>query len=277
MEVHQSNYYYIKSSERIFGDIENGLYNNANYDRAFAVRLSKVQIPYTYYNVTSNNNTVVFDEGGGNITVTITAGQYTLTQFLSALKTALDASAGTGVFTITAGTNTYKVTIASTVNFIYRGTLSTINRLIGFANTDTTSGASHTGTKVYNMGGTNYIDILSNYYSTHGNRIQQSNLSGTNIIARIPVSNYSFGETIYYQSFVPHILKIKKDDRRNIDLILHDEFGNQLDLNGQEWYIQFKYHTEEDLNENQMKHIHQNAGIFDILPHPSMDYFKYNN
>lgn len=67
-----------------------------------------------YYGLTidSQNNLIDFDETGGSsgLQATITTGSYTLTDFATAVKTALDA-AGTGTYTVSVARDTRVLTI----------------------------------------------------------------------------------------------------------------------------------------------------------------------
>lgn len=64
------------------------------------------------FTVDSNNNLLDFDETGGSsgLQATISTGSYTLTDYLTAVKTALDA-AGTGTYTLSVARSTRLITI----------------------------------------------------------------------------------------------------------------------------------------------------------------------
>lgn len=75
-------------------------------------RRSKVYRSNGYYNVTSANNVIIFNEGGLDLTATIAIAEYnSTTSFMTAVKTALD-SAGLATYTVTQTAN-FKFQIAS--------------------------------------------------------------------------------------------------------------------------------------------------------------------
>lgn len=79
-------------------------------------RRSKVWRSNGYFEVTSSNNQIIFREtsGGPDLTASITVGEYsTLSSFVTAIKTALDA-AGDSTYTVTNSSSTgYKFQIVS--------------------------------------------------------------------------------------------------------------------------------------------------------------------
>lgn len=79
-----------------------------------AQRRSKVWRSNGFWEVTTSNNTIVFNESVGvDLTATITADDYTSTaSFLTAIKTALE-DAGASTYTVTQDTNTKKIKIVS--------------------------------------------------------------------------------------------------------------------------------------------------------------------
>lgn len=71
---------------------------------------------YYGYEIDSTNNKLDFNEGAGDLIATVASGTYTLTDFLSAVKTALDA-AGTQAYTVSVNRGTRLVTISASSNF----------------------------------------------------------------------------------------------------------------------------------------------------------------
>jgi len=105
---------------------------------------------YTTIVVDSDNNYINFDEGASELTATIDAGSYTLTEILTVIKTALD-SVGALTYTVALDRDTRKITISSTSNFSLL--LSTGSQVsvsiwndIGFTSgADLTSASTYTG------------------------------------------------------------------------------------------------------------------------------------
>jgi len=71
-----------------------------------------------YYDlvVTTSNGYINFDEGGGELSAQVTAGTYTLSTILTAIKTAMDSTGGL-VYTVTVDRDTRLISIASTATF----------------------------------------------------------------------------------------------------------------------------------------------------------------
>lgn len=68
--------------------------------------------------VNSANNDLVFNEGGSDISTTLTAGTYTLSQYAAHVKAKMDA-AGTQTYTFTVGSNE-KITISAASSFEFK-------------------------------------------------------------------------------------------------------------------------------------------------------------
>lgn len=105
------------------------------------------------FTVDSTSNLIDFDETGGSsgLQATINTGSYTLTDYLSAVKTALDA-AGTGTYTLSVARSTRLVTIAgpsggfSLLTNSGAGSGSSPWSLLGFDETaDQTGATGYTG------------------------------------------------------------------------------------------------------------------------------------
>lgn len=78
--------------------------------------LSTFSVFYTSIKVDSTNNYINFNEGGGELSATIDAGRYSLTEILTVIKTAMDAIGGQE-YTVTLDRDTRKITISATSNF----------------------------------------------------------------------------------------------------------------------------------------------------------------
>lgn len=235
---------YINSADRTSGTSSSNFTITFPYDIEFAeVRLVSARIPHTWYNVNDGNNHIDFDEGGGELNATVTAGQYTTTQLAAAVKTALEA-AGALTYTVTFDTSTtFKTTIAATGNFslLFGSGTNKANDLaavLGFSATDTTSAASAVSDGVYNLNNIGYILIQSDTLGTS----RYNNVSCTNTLdnakstlAAIRV-NTNFGSM---QSFSDDIqfpsMAYLAGPIYYFNLKLQYEGGKSLSLNGQEW------------------------------------------
>jgi hypothetical protein len=126
-------------------------------DRALASvknsKYIKAQIPRTFYGVNSFNNSFVFqEEVGVAFTASVSAGNYTIAEFLTALKTAMDIASTNGrVYTLTHSSITNKITIsinAGTFSVLGANASSTGHLLIGFDAVSTAQATPQTGSLV---------------------------------------------------------------------------------------------------------------------------------
>lgn len=167
-------------------------------DAEIAIGVDYVIFPNLIYPIRSGRNQLVINEGGGNLTATIAEGNYDITTFPTALKTALDA-AGADTYTVTISSSTYKITISSTGTFSMKfsstSTSGDMWKILGFAyNTDTSTTASHTGTMPIRLDGDEYYCLMiDNLPSTN----ISSSFSTRGIMDIIPMNN-AFGDIIYY-------------------------------------------------------------------------------
>ena len=198
------------------------------------IGISEIVMPNTFYNITSANNTISVNEGGGAQTVTITAGFYDIDTLLDALKTALDADGTlTGVFTCSYSTITYKVTIASTVaNSIVYGQLADD---LGFMVT-TGSATSHTATRVFDINKIKEIYILSTINTNH-----ELNSKRQSILGKV-VLNGSFGEVIVSKNESVNYINLESpQDIGSLNFQLIDNSHNVLSNNDLEWSMTIDY------------------------------------
>ncbi|HRP37071.1 MAG TPA: hypothetical protein PLS50_04630 [Candidatus Dojkabacteria bacterium] len=130
-----------------------------------SVKLLDVSIPQSFYNFTSSNNVITFQEGGtGTVyTATITPGAYGATTLTTELTTQLNAAGGTGTYTATYNTNQNTYTIAADVSFeIFFSNSNSPWYRLGFNNSDTGVATSHTSSNSVNLAPDNYVYIQIN-------------------------------------------------------------------------------------------------------------------
>jgi len=248
LENNTNHYYHIKSRSKNSGEVSISF--NVNPHRLNKVRsfkLKRIIVPYTFYPINSNNNIInIFKSGDSqDRQAVIPPGSYTLTQLKTTLKTILDSLAGPpSVWTITDDANTFKLTLTATVAYIYRGT-STANELLGFLDTDTSSGLSQTGVNIYDISGPNYIEIRSNQLTKYDTRVRTSDFS-SDLLELVPTSDYIYGQTIKYEPD-DHIFDYHPKAENNIDIKLFNEknqpLGGATGLNGRELVITLQFQT----------------------------------
>lgn len=125
------------------------------------MRINEFCMRNTIYNVNSNNNTLSLTYLTTTYQITLTNGFYLSSlALLSELKTKLDACGSTLVFTCSANTTNYLVTISSTANFTLTFPNSRIQRLLGFVSASSYTGTTtYTGSQPYDLQYTDYIQL----------------------------------------------------------------------------------------------------------------------
>ena len=140
----------------------------------------------TTYNIDSRNNKFSFNESltSGTVrTFTIPSGNYTITTFMAALKTGLDAN-GTVVYTVTNNTLTNIITITSaSTTFQILPISSDCYYEAGFV---VSSGfaISQVATQTYDLSGLKCINIVCNAFGNKDSIVVNKNL---NVITSIPI------------------------------------------------------------------------------------------
>lgn len=276
LESKTNHYYLVQSKARSIGQSEIDFTvpaHRLNHIRSF--KLKEAIVPYSWYNVNSNYNRLIIRKNGDteDRTATIAVGRYNLSQLKAELKTQLDALAGPAqTYTITDSKTSYKLTITQdSSSFIYKGN-STINRILGFADEDSADLISHTGPYIYNLSGSNYIELYSNQLTKYDTRIRKSDGQGSDLLAVVAVSDYAFGNTIRIP-FDDYIYDYHDKSEGDIDIRILDEFGNQLGgsntLNGQNIALVLQYHTVKNNNPNVLNRHHarnfRNSGYGNII------------
>ena len=236
-----SHFYYIQSADKNSGTSSNFITKNHEFNDTHSYRISEIILPFTFYNINDNNNVLKIRSGVTIYTVTLTNGNYTISQLLAQLKISLDALA-VGVWTLTNDPITYKLTIASSIAYEYLGTQSTMNYILGFDDLDLVSALTNTGPYLYNLSNTNYVDIVSRSLSKSSTKVRDTGYKSASTIIRVPCSNYSFGQTILYKPKF-HVIEFKPENSNDIDILLLDDRGNSIDLNGFDISITLKFHT----------------------------------
>ena len=143
--------------------------------------LQNANIPYSFYSITSFDNTFIFGlVGDPTTTYYVEPGNYTITQFIGVIQAALGAS-----YTITYSSITSKILIThATSNFIIYA--STINHILGFSKTTNTTSAANLlyGRDCINLNQIRVINVEVNFPTYNVNVAQPYNQQ---ILAAIPV------------------------------------------------------------------------------------------
>lgn len=143
--------------------------------------LQNANIPYSFYSITSFDNTFIFGlVGGPATTYYVEPGNYTITQFIGVIENAMGAS-----YTVTYSSITSKILIThATSNFIIYA--STINHILGFSKTTNTTSQANLlyGRDCINLNQIRVINVEVNFPTYNVNVAQPYNQQ---ILAAIPV------------------------------------------------------------------------------------------
>jgi len=194
-----------------------------NYERFISFRHLKIVqavIPFSFYLFNSFNNAITFNDGLLDYTVNITAGNYTITNILTAIQTALNSSASILVnFVVTYDFVTGKLVITNSLatNFDLKFTNeSFICDIIGFNREIKTGAISYTADNILNLQPYNFIGLKIpgfepntlqsfNFYSLYGQSLSE------NFIAIFPINNNVFGTNIIYNDEDNYVNEVYSD------------------------------------------------------------------
>lgn len=209
---------------------------NAQYDR---VVVDQASIPKSYYFVLSGYNTLTLKEDAVSSIVTMTPANYSLTQFLTNLKTKLQ-NASTAALQLTiayptstqpdTGKLTFTITStnATTTQFIFSPATG-INTQMGFdeGSTNTFVGGSLTSSNVINLQPIKMIYITCDCVLDTAN----------NILQEIPNQFFNTMATVAFQttSIEAWSKKLIKKGESIYRFALVDDSLRPIDLNGQSW------------------------------------------
>ena len=210
--------------------------------KAIGIQLQQLQLPYTYYNVNSNNNTLIVNWNSVNNTITITPGNYTLTSLTAALNTALGNinSNITCTLNSTNWTLTFSFASASPNTGSLILSQSTINRLIGFQTTTNTSSAQTlTSTSVPTFNDQNLLFINIDNIGTN---VLSNNSLATSFNFYVPI-NVNGGDLLTYTPSLDYENRMQCNINTNfvtLRIRVYDIYGNLLNLNGSDWSMILK-------------------------------------
>ena len=196
------------------------------------VSVENCAIPYTFYNINSNNNKLVYyDNGTTNVrTVIIQPGNYNTNTLISFLLQYMTA------FTITYSPVTNKLTFSNTSDFAFYNS-STCLALLGFSGAMASTNSSLTSDICVNLSPYRCICIASNLKTFSVNTLLPNNQS---ILASIPI-NTAPNSIIIYENKNNFKCNTYTNTINNIRIRLMDHKFNTLDLNGCHWTITLKF------------------------------------
>ena len=184
------------------------------FESGSKVSLIAAEIPYTCYNINSNNNQIILS----GTTYTVSEGNYSLKQFLDSVNLLLDKKVSFKV-----DEKTLKTTISILSNYNLSGSLLP---LFGFEQSFTGRG-DHTSSKPVNIlsvsSFTVSIDIAkrSHYYTSKKDTV----------IGIIPINEATFGDIVQYEAKNYNNYSLSMNTFKNVKVNIRDQNLNDIDLN----------------------------------------------
>ena len=206
--------------------------------------IQSAEIPASYYNVNTTNNTINLTEGAQTFSVVIPVGNYNADTFATAFILAHNALF-TNDATLAFNTTTGKFSLMSDVS----------PQLIVMNLADTTSqlllGVNTTNSFPYNAGVPTFMDRPANFLGITEVKICSNALAGDNydsvslntstLVDTVSTTATAFGLTIYNSLGRESFIKAKRIDELDIQLL--DQDDKVIDFNGIHWNFTFIFNT----------------------------------
>lgn len=196
------------------------------------------EIPASYYNVNSINNTTSITRNSVNYDIVVSPGNYNVLQFITEFKSRY-AIATSGTLAMSFDTITGKLSIQDTAfDLIINDNLSSSYILLG-AVKGTSPTFSKTATpmnsfdSLANFLGVTRIKLLSDTLVSRN--IDSNNMTTTTVIDTLGASAGDFGLTVYNSLGRETLLLAKRI--QEIDIQIKDQFNNFIDFNFTNWNI----------------------------------------
>ena len=212
------------------------------------VHLKSCIVPNTEYNVNNKTSGVGIIAADMLAVAPVPVGQYTLTNYLVALKVVLDVAAAPNTFTITQNPLTRKLTFTKSAGASFSITKeSPFSRLVGQHNLITSVGLTLTTESIPDLSGMRIV--LFESYTLGRAQISGGDTTAEsqkiNILGALPMTE-KFGELLKYESDESTLNSTYFAGYKNIsnfNVRLSDSDGELLELNETEWLISLECHT----------------------------------
>lgn len=215
--------------------------SNVNSQNHLYVSVLSASIPYTFYQVNSNNNRLNYYVESVPNTIVLTPGNYNVYTFIAALKTLM-----TG-FNITYNAITGRLTFTNTENknfIIYNSAMFSILGFEPSAYTVTSSSYVLEAKYPVNLLSTTcvcvYVDFKTGGYNIADVKNQQ-------LLCTIPLDVAPFG-LITYKNTNNYRCNTYMNNLDHVEIRITDQSGRVLDLNGGDWCLNFQIDIVDFVN-----------------------------
>lgn len=225
---------YFDSNQRTAGANTNFTVTLTNpISRVKRVRITDIQIPFTFYTINNNNNQLNFNNNVAALqTAVMTPGIYTADELAIEMQSKMNLLfAG---FTVAYNAKTLKYNWANGSNFeiLISGTLDPFVGILSNSGVTT----NFTAQGAVDIGGPNYLFIKSDKLIRPKIYKPIDNIINDNILYKIPISTGP--GTVIMDKNIENSFGIKYGNNQTLDTIdfrLEDPDGNIVDLNGVNW------------------------------------------
>lgn len=232
----------------------------------FSVSVMNTSIPIGQYNVNSTNNVLVLKNVVTDITstVTITPGNFTITQLIAELTTNTPAEY---VYSYTPKIN--KMSIYNTTDNFQILSTTTMWELLGLQRNTTVTSILKTYSfpNCVNMSGLQNINIHLDNLNTKN--ITSFTKAASTIIASVPVDVNSSG-VLSYNLSSNYEIPVPINSLEYINILLKDDLGNFIENNGVHWSVTllFSYYVQQEFNTENLydKTINSKLSIYQPQP-----------
>lgn len=235
MSITTNSYLLVKSEDRQSGSV-NDLFIVRGFEIVDPAELTPISFRSKLFieNVNTFNNSFVCN----GVAVVLTPGQYSISTFLTELKTKLDAATGL-VFTVTNVStftgNNYRIRLQSAGHSIDSVTEG-FSKLSGISVSPLSVDTTYSYT---NLSYTDYFDLVSPEICSNSYVDQVAGKEVGSVLFRIPFNQFSMDvdvESLNDQAGKKNI-RLPSSVRGTINFRLYDMFGNLLLCSGS-WYLQ---------------------------------------
>ena len=217
------------ATETVGGNIANSIYYLPVIEipdgHHIYLSLQNASIPYSFYSITSVDNTFSWGLVGGPVnTYYVEPGNYNITQLMDAIKTAMGSSYNVSYSVIT---SKILITHVSSDFIMYA---ATINHILGFSKTTNTTSTAKIlyGRDCVNLNQIRALNIEVNFPTYNVNVAQPYN---QNILATIPVYVAPFS-IITYQNPNNYRTNLYVNKLDSIQIRIIDNNGLLVNMNG---------------------------------------------
>lgn len=228
----------------------------------FSVSVITFSLPQSQYIVNSNNNILLKKRGAFGEVTTIPVGNYNLTSLVSKINELISPNN----YTLTYSSLTNKLTMTHTTDNFYIDKNSSCWELLGLSRTENLQSITKVAyfPNCCNLSGLNNVNIELNNIATKN--INSFDKSISSVILAVPV-DVNAGGILSYQRNFEYDIPVPIDCLEFINIVLKDDLGNFLQLNGVNWNLtlKFSYFVEKEFDIDNFEKITQNTKIMNIV------------